>query len=145
MLWKTGAVVLLSMDTSICCMASAIQHNNSSHFPFSLFNSAGVFLAHKAELAVGSVSAKQWDTIHFPWQGGPYGGQRRFLQTKTLQQGYTLQTHQAIPSLSLWMNTLSSFSITLRIDKKPFREILSQCCLFNLTDAKAMFILFLLN
>lgn len=76
---------------------------------------------------------------------GPYEGQRRFTQTKTLQQGYPLQTHQAISSLSLWITTLSSFSITLWTDKKPFREILSQCCHFNPTDAKVIFILFLLN
>lgn len=76
---------------------------------------------------------------------GPYGGQRRFIQTKALQQGYTLQTHQAISSLTLWIITLSSFSITLRTDKKRFREILSQHCHFNPTDAKVIFILFLLN
>lgn len=40
---------------------------------------------------------------------GPYGGQRRFLQTKTLQQGYTLQAHQAIPSLSKSLDEHSFF------------------------------------
>lgn len=133
-------------------MASVIQHDSSSHFPFSLFSSAGLFLTHKAGLAVGPGSTEQWDTIHPPRQGGlawmyPHGdptGAERFYTEKKLSDSYTLQTHQAVSSLNVWVTT-PPFSITLWADKKPFRDTLSQPCHFNPTDAKVIFILFLLN
>lgn len=118
MIWKAPAVDLLSTGTSICCMVSVKQHDNSSHFPFSLFNSARLFLAHKAGLAVGYYSLPQaWRSCVDVFTLCPYGGQRHFIKTKTLQQGYTPQIYQAVSSLSLWMTILPSFSITLKTDK----------------------------
>lgn len=123
----------------------------SSWIPFTSLSSAGVFLAHEAGLAVAFGSAEQRDSTPLPWQVkdvgyisplGPCGGKARFIQTKALKQAPTLQT---ISSQSLWITFLSSFSITLWTDKKPFREILSRCCHFNPTDVKVIFTLFLLS
>lgn len=74
----------------------------------------------------------------------PTGAERFYTENKTKQNlanSYTLQRHQAVPSLSVWV-TASPFSITLWADKKPFRDTLSQPCHFNPTDAKVIFILF---
>jgi len=144
MIWKTGAGDFLTMGTCICCMASVIQRDNSSHFPFSLFNSAGLFLTFKAGLAVESVSAEHWDSIRSSWQGGlawmhphqvPTVG-REVLYRQKLPSRVTLHTYQAAPFLNLWMAT--PFSTTLRTNKKPFRGILNHCCHFNPTDAKVI-------
>ena len=103
---------------------------------------------------MGSVSAEQWDTVHFPWQGGlawmyphqvPEGG-REVLHKNSLTVLHSADTSGSIfPARSLWMITPFSFSFTLRTDKNPFREILNHCCRFNLTDVKVIFILFLVN
>lgn len=134
----------------MCCMASIIQRDNSSHFPFSLFNTAGLFLTYKAGLAVESVSAEHWDSIRslplavnaglawmHPHQVPTVG--REVLYRQKLPSRIKVLTYQAAPSLNPWMTT--PFSATLRTDKKPFRGVLSQCCHFNPTDAKVIFIL----
>lgn len=138
---KTGAVQ--------CCVTApwappSVEWHQSCDTPQLLFS-------HSSALQEFSLHIRLWGSTHLPWQAGaawihphegPVVGRHIFHRP---EQGPTLQTHQTIPSQNLWITFLSSFSITLWTDKKPFREILSWCCHFNPTDVKVIFTLFLLS